>query len=127
MSNSEWKFKEGSYGQKLSNIFHTELIVIGICWFTWKSQILKGASSSWTLGNVFLCKQVTDLAEDKYLGRMYKRWSGCGREAFTDADTFGVTCKENILLSVFSYQVKNFINDIWHVTSTVSMFKKFSK
>lgn len=56
--------------------------------------ILRGPCC-WGCQNVYCTDDidfsVTDLAEDKYLGRMYKRWSGCGREAFTDADTFGVT------------------------------------
>nr|XP_022332744.1 phospholipid scramblase 1-like isoform X2 [Crassostrea virginica] len=34
---------------------------------------------------------ITDLTEENILGRMFKRWAGCGREMFTDADTFGVT------------------------------------
>ncbi|XP_062595517.1 phospholipid scramblase 1-like [Saccostrea cucullata] len=34
---------------------------------------------------------ITDLTEQNVLGRMFKRWAGCGREMFTDADTFGVT------------------------------------
>ena len=37
--------------------------------------------------------KITDLTEENVLGRMFKRWAGCGREMFTDADTFGVTCK----------------------------------
>ncbi|XP_061172756.1 phospholipid scramblase 1-like [Saccostrea echinata] len=34
---------------------------------------------------------VSDLTETNVLGRIFKRWAGCGRESFTDADTFGVS------------------------------------
>ena len=42
---------------------------------------------------IFFLQKITDLTEQNVLGRMFKRWAGCGREMFTDADTFGVTCK----------------------------------
>ena len=32
------------------------------------------------------------------VGKISKQWTGFAREMFTDADNFGVTCKENTFL-----------------------------
>lgn len=72
-------------------------------------------------------KQITDLTEQNVLGRMFKRWAGCGRETFTDADTFGVTCKETFcFLSVLiKYKISWMIFDGYCFKN--SYVKKFFK
>ncbi|XP_022332739.2 phospholipid scramblase 1-like [Crassostrea virginica] len=49
----------------------------------------------WFCQNIFCTDDIdfpiTDITENVILGRMFKRWAGCARGMFTDADTFGVT------------------------------------
>ena len=41
----------------------------------------------------FILQKVLSLDGTNEVGRISKQWSGFLKEAFTDADNFGVTCK----------------------------------
>ena len=44
---------------------------------------------------MIIFSKVLSVDESSMVGKISKQWSGLVREMFTDAENFGVTCKEN--------------------------------
>jgi len=55
---------------------------------------------------------------ENQVGRISKQWGGFVKEAFTDADTFGVTCKSRRVNVAFSNRYRGFgkCNAFWSIT-----------
>ena len=69
-------------------------LVVEVDLFAW--GILDDTSSLVLTGNVMFSlwmKQVLSADGQNQVGRISKQWTGLVKEAFTDADNFGITCK----------------------------------